>query len=139
MQTNATNLFEAQVLAHLRLLRGQAVILDSDLAWFLDIEPDAITEVVMTRPELFPEDFVFRPTEEELAKFANNSPCLTAGGMSSRQNRVAFATHGVGMLLSAFPEEKFALAVVPVLRAISNYWKAEEAVLSDNRRVNRKS
>lgn len=139
MQADATNAFEALVLAHLRQLRGQAVILDSDLAWFLGIEPDAITEAVVARQELFPDDFVFRVTPEELAKFENDSPCLTAGGMGSRRTRVAFTTHGVGMLLAAFPEEKFALAAIPVLRAISNYWKAEEAVLSSNRRENRNS
>lgn len=139
MQADATSRFEAQVRAHLRTVRGEAVILDSDLAWFLGIEPDAISDVVDACPELFPDDFVFRLTTDELAKFESDSPCLTAGGMRSRRNRISFTTHGVGMLLPAFPAEKFALAAIPVLRAISNFWKAEEAVLSGSRRVNRNS
>lgn len=139
MQADAPNKFEAQVIAHLRPVRGQAVILDSDLAWFLGIKPVAILEAIGNRPELFPSDFVFRLTTAELAKFESDSPCLTAAGLGSRPGRVAFTTHGVGMLLLAFPDEKFSLAAIPVLRAFANYWKAEEVSLSDQRLVNRNS
>jgi len=132
MQTDAANRFEAQVIAHLRSLRGQAVILDSDLAWFLGIDPEAIIEAVRNRAELFPPDFVFHLTAAELAEFESDSPCLTAAGIS-RRKRVAFTTHGVGMLLLAFPDEKFSNAAIPVLRAFANYWKAEEAVLVGTR------
>lgn len=139
MPAEAANFFEKQVIAHLRSLRGQAVILDSDLAWFLDIEPVDLLAAVKNRPELFPDDFVFHLTSTELAEFQKLTPCLTASGLASGQPRVAFTTHGVGLLLLAFREEKFALAAIPVLRAIANYWKAEEAVLTGQPRVNRKS
>ena len=57
MQAEAANIFEQQFLAHLRVLRGQAVFLDSDLAWFLGIEPGKILKAVAQHPELFPPDF----------------------------------------------------------------------------------
>jgi hypothetical protein len=139
MPAEAANVFESQVIAHLRPLRGQAVILDSDLAWFLGIELERIAEAIENRPALFPPDFVFHLTTAELSQFEKASPCLTAGGTAVGGKRVAFCTHGIGMLLLAFPEERFSLAAIPVLRAIASYWKAEETVLTTKPLVNRNS
>jgi hypothetical protein len=126
MQAEATNRFEWQVIAHLRFWQGQAVILDSDLAWFLGIEPTAILEAVEEKPELFPSDFVFHLNSSEMAKLLKDSPCLTAAGIADHK-RLAFTSHGVGMLLASIPDKEFSLAAIPVLRAFANYWKAEEA------------
>jgi hypothetical protein len=139
MPVKATNVFESQVIAHLRPLRGQAVILDSDLAWFLGIELERICDAIGNRPELFPPDFVFHLTAAELSQFEKASPCLTASGTAGGGKRVAFCTHGIGMLLLAFPEERFSLAAIPVLRAIASYWQAEETVLATMPFVNRNS
>lgn len=139
MITDAPSVFESQVIAHLRPLRGQAVILDSDLAWFLGIRLKRITDAVENRPELFPPDFVFHLTGAELARFEKASPCLTASGTAAHGRRVAFCTHGIGMLLLAFREKKFSLAAIPVLRAITSYWKAVESGSFASPLVNRKS
>ena len=139
MLTGAANVFESQVIAHLRVLRGQAVIMDSDLAWFLGVEPERIADAVEKCPELFPSDFVFHLTATELSRFEKESPCLTTNGAVADRRCVAFTTHGVGMLLLAFPEEKFSLAAIPVLRAIANYWKAGETVRTAQPFVNRTS
>lgn len=139
MTAEATTVFESQVISHLRPLRGQAVILDSDLAWFLGIELVRITDAIEDRPELFPPDFVFHLTAAELARFERASPCLTASRTAADGKRVAFCTHGIGMLLLAFPEEKFSLAAIPVLRAITSYWKAVESGCFASPLVNRKS
>ena len=139
MAAETPSIFESQVIAHLRPLRGQAVILDSDLAWFLGIELERIADAIEDRPELFPPDFVFRLTAVELARFEKASPCLTAGVTAAEGRRVAFCTHGIGMLLIAFPEEKFSLAAIPVLRAITSYWNAIESGQVASLLVNRKS
>ena len=139
MPTETTSLFETQFLAHLRMLRGKTVVLDADLAWFLGITPRRLLAAVKRRSELFPPDFVFHLTEPELAEFERKSPCLTAAGLSAGQPRVAFTTHGVGMLLLAFRDKKFSLAAIPVLVAIQNFWKAEESASTAAPRVNRQS
>jgi ORF6N domain len=139
MPAETANAFESQVIAHLRPLRGHAVILDSDLAWFLGIEPERIAGVMEHRPELFPSDFVFHLTADELTRFEKESPCLTANGTVADRKRAAFTTHGVGMLLLAFPEKKFSLAAIPVLRAIASYWKIGAAAHTTQPLVNRKS
>lgn len=127
MPANSKTLFESQFIAHVRRLRGQAVILDSDLAWFLGIEPERIADVVVKRPELFPPDFVFHLKKAEMNRLQKEFPCLTLGANASLKPRVAFSTHGVGMLLLAFQDDEFALAAIPVLRAIQKFWQAEEA------------
>ena len=139
MPANQASVFEAQVIAHLRSLRGQAVILDSDLAWFLGIEPAEILTAVEENPALFPDDFVFHLKGDELTTLERGNPCLTATGLTSDQARVAFTTHGAGMLLLVFRDEKFALASIPVLRAFANYWKQSEARQTGNPLVNRNS
>lgn len=132
-------IFDQQFLAHLRVLRGQAVVLDADLAWFLGIEPGKILHGIAKHPEMFPSDFVFHLTETELAEFEQQSPCMTAGGIEAGETRVAFTTHGVGMLLIAFRSKKFALAAIPVLQAIAKFWKSKEGVRTVKPRVSRKS
>ncbi len=120
MSGPATNLFETQVRAHLRLFRGQAVILDSDLAWFLGVEAETILAAVENNPEAFPDDFIFRLSWFELDGLRKAALCLTDGGLPLERNRVAFTTHGVGMLLAVLRDEHFALAAIPVLRAFAN-------------------
>lgn len=139
MPGEPTTLFESQFTAHIRHLHGQAVILDSDLAWFLGIEPERIADAVVRRPELFPPDFVFPLTAAELKNIEKDSPCLTARGDLSAKRRVAFTTHGVGMLLLAFQDDDFAMAAIPVLRAIQKFWQAEEAAVCAHPLVNRNS
>ncbi len=46
-------------------IRGQRVMLDFDLAALYDVETKAINQAVKRNIERFPEDFMFRITEEE--------------------------------------------------------------------------
>lgn len=138
MASTDANIFEAQVIAHLRMFRGQAVILDSDLAWFLGVEPQMILTAVRNTPEAFPADFVFRLTCVDLAGLRQTSPCLTEGGLVSEQHRLAFTTHGAGMLLVVLRDEKFGMAAIPVLRAFAKFWDESERAPIAKPLVNRK-
>ena len=139
MSVQAPNLFETQVCSHLQLLRGQPVILDTDLAWFLGVDPVDLLEAVASHPAHFPDDFVFRVTAAEMAELQRWTPCLTSGGLSKECGRLAFTTHGAGMLLTVFTDEHFALAAIPVLRAFANYWNANDDFGGAPPLVNRKS
>jgi hypothetical protein len=137
MSATNTNIFEAQVLAHLRVFRGQVIILDSDLAWFLGVDPETILAAVENDPEAFPDDFVFRLSRSDLEGLRKETLCLTDGGLPPERKRVAFTTHGAGLLLVVLRDEKFALAAIPVLRAFANYWDATERNPSAKPFVNR--
>jgi hypothetical protein len=123
MKFEAANLFSQQVCAHLRPLRGEVAILDADLAWFLGIEPAELVEAVERHPARFPEDFVFLLTRDELMEWERDAPCVTGASLLRSKCRLAFTTHGAGMLLAIFTDERFALAAIPVLRAFADYWR----------------
>jgi len=46
------------------LIRGQKVMLDSDLAELYEVEPRALVQAVKRNSDRFPEDFMFQLTEE---------------------------------------------------------------------------
>lgn len=46
-------------------IRGQRVMLDFDLAALYEVETRVINQAVKRNAERFPEDFMFRLTEEE--------------------------------------------------------------------------
>lgn len=130
MKSTGTDIFSQRVRAHLRPLRGEPAILDADLAWFLGIEPAEIIAAVEQNPAQFPADFVFHLTPEELAAWERESPCVTGGSSLSCVNRLAFTTHGAGMLLTVFTDERFTLAAIPVLRVFADFWKEPGNVLA---------
>lgn len=103
------------------------MILESDLAWFLGVEPMDILNAVEYNPERFPDDFVFRLTDKEFQQFQAKGLCLTAGGLLRNTERLAFTTHGASMLLSVFTDDEFAQAAIPILRAFTDYWNKTEA------------
>lgn len=66
-------------------IRGQKVVLDTDLAWIYGVQAKRLNEQVKRNRNRFPEDFVFQLTAEEVA--AVKSRCAAAeqeDGMRSR-------------------------------------------------------
>jgi len=57
---------EEYVASKIYFIRGQKVILDSDLADFYGIETGNLNKAVKRNIERFPEDFMFQLTKEEL-------------------------------------------------------------------------
>ncbi len=49
----------------IRLIRGQRVILDADLARLYGVETKTLNRAVKRNPARFPKDFVFRLTQKE--------------------------------------------------------------------------
>ncbi len=80
----------------IRTLRGQKVILDTDLAALYGVETGALNRAVKRNARCFPSDFVFRLTAEEdeaLRCQIGISKCK--GGRRYVPN--AFTEHGAGI------------------------------------------
>jgi|SRR6056297_1289569 len=60
-------------------IRGQNVILDSDLAQMYDVETKVLNQAVKRNRERFPEDFMFQVTEEEIGSLRSQSVTLKPG------------------------------------------------------------
>ena len=84
----------------IHIVRGQRVMLDSDLAELYGVPTKRLNEQVARNMDRFPDDFVFQLTEQEVAnlksQFATSS--LAHGGR--RKLPWAFIEHGVAMLSS---------------------------------------
>ena len=95
MSTNSGNLIpEKQILKIIILVRGEKVILDSDLALLYGVETRRLNEQVRRNIDKFPDDFMFQLTKEEFenlkSQFATSSS--TWGGR--RKLPIVFTEHG---------------------------------------------
>src|SRR5258708_35464581 len=84
------------------LIRGQKVMLDSELAGLYQVTTGNLNLAVRRNLERFPDDFMFQLTKEEhdalLLQFA-----IAKIGRGGRQTRpYAFTEHGVAMLSAVF-------------------------------------
>jgi hypothetical protein len=81
------------------LIRGQKVMLDSDLAELYGVSTKALNQAVKRNIQRFPEDFMFRLNADEVAEL-NRSQSVT-GSQKHRDPRFppfAFTEHGTLML-----------------------------------------
>ena len=72
----STNLHPLETITHcIRVLRGQKVLMDSDLAALYGVPTKRFNEQVKRNQDRFPADFMFQLTEDEFA--ALRSQCAT--------------------------------------------------------------
>ncbi len=80
------------------LIRGEKVMLDSDLAQLYGVETRRLNEQVKRNIERFPEDFMFQLTIKEFKNLKSQIATTSWGGR--RKLPLAFTEHGVLMLTS---------------------------------------
>jgi hypothetical protein len=77
------------------LLRGQKVLLDTDLALLYDVSTKRFNEQVRRNLERFPADFMFQLTDEEWATLRSQFATLKSGrGQHHKYLPYAFTEHG---------------------------------------------
>ncbi len=77
-------------------IRGQKVLLDTDLAALFGVETKVLKRAVRRNIERFPEDFLFELTKEEVNNLRSHFGTSSWGG--SRYLPMAFTEQGVAML-----------------------------------------
>jgi hypothetical protein len=110
--------------SRIRTLRGQRVMLSSDLAELYGVPAGALTQAVKRNLERFPSDFIFHLTEQEVKSLRSQSVILdTAGGQPGGRGRhakyapYAFTEQGVAMLSSVLRSKRAIHANVEIMRA----------------------
>jgi hypothetical protein len=99
------------------LLRGEKVLLDSDLARFYGVSTKALNQAVKRNQGRFPGDFMFRLTAKETSTL-NRSQFVT-GSQKHRDPRYppfAFTEHGVAMLASVLRSERAVQVNIEIVR-----------------------
>ena len=101
-------------------LRGQKVLLDTDLAELYGVGTKVLNQAVKRNPDRFPDDFMFRLTPEEVEnltfRFGTSSSTATKHG-GRRYSPHVFTEQGVGMLSSVLNSKRAIMVNVEIMRA----------------------
>ena len=84
----------------IHLIRGQKVMLDSDLAEVYQVATRVLNQAVKRNLHRFPEDFMFQLSVEEVDNLAMRSQIVTASKRNIRFRPYVFTEHGAVMLAS---------------------------------------
>ena len=106
-QTTNNQLLQIEPL--IRIIRGQQVLLDSDLAILYGVETKRLNEQVKRNIERFPDDFMFQLTKVELINLKSQFATSSAIENSPRSQIVTSSHGGVRYLPYAFTENGIAM------------------------------
>lgn len=99
------------------LMRGEKVILDSDLARLFGVSTARLNQQVTRNLDRFPEDFMFRLREEEFKALILQNATSKKGRGGRRKLPYAFTEHGALMAANVLNSERAVEASVQVVRA----------------------
>ena len=97
-------------------IRGEKMMLDSDLAELYGVETKRLNEQVRRNPNRFPPDFMFQLTAEEWESLRSQFATLKRGE-HRKYLPYAFTEHGALMLANVLNSERAAQTSVMVVRA----------------------
>lgn len=114
------------------LVRGQKVLLDSDLAALYGVETKALNRAVKRNRERFPDDFMFQLEPQEVVnlRFQFGTSNIERGGR--RYLPYAFTEEGVAMLSSVLHSPRAVSVNIEIMRAFVRIrqWLASNAELA---------
>lgn len=97
------------------VLRGQRVLLDSDLAALYQVETRRLNEQVRRNKDRFPPDFIFEVTDEEFANLMSQFATSSWGGR--RKRPLAFTEHGAIMAATVLNSQRAVAMTIHIVRA----------------------
>jgi len=102
----------------IRTIRGQRVILDSDLAKIYGVPTFRFNEAVKRNRDRFPEDFLFQLTREEFSALTSQFAILKPGrGQHRKYAPFAFTEHGALQAANVLNSPKACTMSIYVIRA----------------------
>lgn len=106
---------EGRIASQIYLIRGEKVMLDSDLAALYEVETKALNQAVKRNPDRFPGDFMFQLTRDEFASL--RSQIVTSNPRGGRRTLpYAFTEQGVAMLSSVLNSKRAIEVNVQIMR-----------------------
>ena len=100
----------------IHLLRGQKVMLDSDLGYLYGVTTGNLNKAVRRNVDRFPEDFVFQLTAEETQDLIFQSG-ISKGRGGRRHRPYAFTEQGIAMLSSVLNSVRAVKVNIAIMRA----------------------
>ncbi len=121
-----TELTRNRVVSLIRFIRGQKVILDSDIAQLYGVETKRLKEAVRRNIERFPNDFMFQINKKEYT-FLRSQIASLKRGQHSKYLPFAFTEQGVAMLSSVLNSPKAIKVNIEIMRAFVGLRKLIDA------------
>jgi hypothetical protein len=116
------------------LLRGERVLLDSDLATLYGVETRLLVRAVKRNVDRFPVDFMFQLTAEEVAILRSQIGISSSSHGGRRYAPYAFTEHGVAMLSAVLHSPRAVQVSIEIVRAFVRL----RAMLAGNAELARK-
>jgi ORF6N domain len=121
-----------EIAQRIRLIRGQRVVLDADLAGFYGVTTARFNQQVRRNLERFPSDFMFQLDEEEFKSLRLQSATLKVGrGRHRKYLPLAFTEHGAIMAATLLNSQRATEISVHVVRAFVEL----KSMLASNREM----
>lgn len=106
---------QENIISQIHFIRGEKVILDSDLAVLYDVEVRILKQAVKRNIERFPSDFLFELTKEESDSLRSQFVILKRG-KHSKYLPFAFTEQGVAMLSGILNSKRAVEVNIEIMR-----------------------
>lgn len=103
--------------ARIITLRGQKVILDTDLAGIYRVEVRALLQAVKRNPNRFPDEFLFQLASQELGRLRSQSVISKPARGGRRYAPFAFTEHGALMAATVLNSPRAVKMSLFIIRA----------------------
>src|ERR1035437_5642428 len=125
-----------RIISSIYLVRGEKVMLDSDLAQLYGVTTSRLNEQVKRNIDRFPRDFAFQLTRAEFDSLRSQIATLKDGGRGRHRKYLpyVFTEHGVAMLSSVLHSKKAVEVNIGIIRAFITV----RQMLATNRELARK-
>ncbi|GJQ20416.1 MAG: DNA-binding protein [Bacteroidia bacterium] len=115
-QSARTIIPKERIEGRIYLLRGEKVMLSTDLAKLYQVAPRVLIQAVKRNADRFPEDFMFQLTLDEFQNLKSQIVTSSWGGLR-RATPYAFTEQGVAMLSSVLRSKRAVKVNVEIMRA----------------------
>ena len=112
-----THIETPDIEARIHLIRGETVMLDSDLAALYQVPTKRLKEQVRRNINRFPSDFMFQLNEIEWDSLRSHFAASKSGRGGNRVLPVAFTEHGIAMLSSVLNSNRAVEVNIAIVRS----------------------
>ena len=133
MKTTNSLIPRERIERRIYLLRGEKVMLSTDLAGLYQVAPRALVQAVKRNAERFPRDFMFQLSRDEFQNLKSQIVTSSWGGLR-RATPYAFTEQGIAMLSSVLRSKRAIAVNIEIMRAFVRLRK----LLASNEELARK-
>ena len=106
---------EANIASFIYFIRGEKVMLDTDLAKLYDVETRVLKQAVRRNLDRFPEDFMFELSDEEIDRMVSQN-MIPSKQIFGGARPFAFTEQGIAMLSSVLNSKVAVQVNIAILR-----------------------